>query len=43
MHLVGVSFLEPLVRGDQRSRQTLDALRPWLCGTALDAVSAFAS
>lgn len=42
-NLVGVSFFEPLVRGDERSRRTLDALRPWLSRSSLEDVSSFES
>jgi hypothetical protein len=40
-NLVGVSFFEPLVMGDQRSQKTVEAIRPWLSRESLAVVSEF--
>lgn len=42
-NLIGVSFFEPLVQGDQRSQETLNALRPWLSDASVEVIGAFES
>jgi hypothetical protein len=40
-NLVGVSFFEPLVQGDERSKVALTALRPWLDRSSVEVIAAF--
>jgi hypothetical protein len=42
-NLIGVSFFEPLVQGDQRSQEALNALRPWLSNASVQIIGAFGS